>query len=173
MQPAEITTLEALSARRDELGRIVATSGGYDPIHPGHASCLMASKAHGDTLVAIVNGDAFLREKKGRPFQDVRTRCRIVASVRGVDFVVPFELEDDSTVRVALRTLRPHVFTKGGDRTDVSTIPEWPVCEELGIEIVTGVGLDKEWSSSDFLRAWGEFWLSRHGGGSAGGPASP
>lgn len=164
---AEIVDFAEIDRRRASLGRIVCTSGGYDPIHPGHATCLIESKKHGDTLVAIVNGDAFLRAKKGKPFQDLETRCHIVACVRAVDFVVPFEIEGDPTVREALRRLRPHVFTKGGDRTDPSNIPEWPVCQELSIEVVTGVGLAKEWSSSDFLREWGEFWVSRHGGGSA------
>lgn len=48
------------------------------------------------------------------------------------------------------------VFTKGGDRVDAPTIPEWDVCQELGIEVVTGVGADKRWSSSWFLDAWSQ-----------------
>jgi hypothetical protein len=67
---------------------------------------------------------------------------------------VPFEIEADATVREALRRLRPAVFTKGGDRVDARSIPEWDVCDELGIEVVSGVGADKEWSSSWFLDAW-------------------
>jgi len=61
------------------------------------------------------------------------------------------------TVRDALRTLRPHVFAKGGDRVDASTIPEWTVCKELGIEVATGLGLAKQWSSSDFLAKWNDY----------------
>ena len=159
---AEILSLEAFAARREGMeGRIIATSGGYDPIHPGHISCLMDSKLHGDVLVVIVNGEGFLREKKGKAFQSVDTRCRVVSALRNVDFVIPFEIEGDSTVIEAIRAIRPHVFTKGGDRTDFSNIPEWPVCQELGVEIIPQVGLDKEWSSSDFLREWGEFWVSK------------
>ncbi len=146
----------------DKLGRIVCTSGGYDPIHPGHLSCLIESRRFGDTLVAVVNGDAFLTAKKGRAFQDLATRCRIVACVREVDYVVPFEIEGDQTVREALRRLRPHVFTKGGDRVDAASIPEWDVCRELGIEVESGIGFDKQWSSSDFLADWGRFWLEHH-----------
>lgn len=140
-------------------GRIVATSGGFDPIHPGHISSLQESGKYGDIVVAIVNGDAFLAAKKGKPFQDLDTRCRIVSAIRGVDFVVPFEIEGDASVRVALRRLRPNVFTKGGDRIDNRSIPEWDVCDELGIEVVSGVGDDKRWSSSWFLDDW-----SRHAG---------
>ena len=145
----------------EDLGAIVATSGGYDPLHPGHVSCLLESSAHGDTLVVIVNGDGFLRRKKGKPFMDLRARCQVVSCIRGVDYVIPFEIEDDDTVCEALRVIRPRVFTKGGDRTDMSNIPEWSVCRELGIEVISGVGMDKAWSSSDYLASWGRFWAGR------------
>lgn len=152
---APIVSFEDFDASRPE-GRIVATSGGFDPIHPGHISSLQASAEFGDVVVAVVNGDAFLRAKKGRSFQDLQTRCLIVSAIRGVDYVVPFEIEGDLTVREALRRLRPAVFTKGGDRVDPPSIPEWDVCKDLGIDVVSGVGADKQWSSSWFLEAWSQ-----------------
>ena len=161
---AEVVTFEEFDKVRDTLGKIVCTSGGFDPLHPGHATCIVESAKYGDTLVVVVNGDGFLREKKGKPFQDLQTRAQIVACLRGVDYVIPFEIENDQTVCEALRRIRPHFFTKGGDRTDYTNIPEWPVCQELGITLIPRVGLDKAWSSSDFLKEWGEFWLERHGG---------
>ena len=160
---AEIVSFEEFAHIRTEqdLGRIVCTSGGYDPIHPGHATCIVESKQYGDTLVVVVNGDAFLRNKKGKAFQDLQTRCTIVSCIREVDYIIPFEIDNDQTICEALRKLRPHFFTKGGDRTDFSNIPEWSVCQEFGIEIIPKVGLNKEWSSSDFLREWGEFWRKK------------
>lgn len=152
--PAPIISFSEFDALRDQCGTIVCTSGGYDPIHPGHLSCLAASKQFGDTVVAIVNGDHFLTNKKGKPFQDLETRCRIVSYMRGVDYVIPFEIENDQTVREALKQLRPHVFTKGGDRCSPETIPEWDTCQQLGIRIETGIGEPKLWSSSDFLAKW-------------------
>ena len=137
-------------------GTIVCTSGGFDPIHPGHISCFIDSKDLGDKLVVVVNGDSFLKAKKGRPFQDLDTRCRIVSAIRGVDYVVPFEIENDQSVCVALEQIQPHIFAKGGDRKDPSSIPEWEVCQRLGIQVVFGVGEDKQWSSSDFLSKWTE-----------------
>jgi cytidyltransferase-like protein len=151
---APILALEEASEARAGWGRTVLTSGGYDPIHPGHISCILESRAYGDVTVVVVNGDAFLRAKKGRPFQDLSTRCLIVSALREVDYVVPFEIEGDTTVRQALEAIKPDVFTKGGDRVDATSIPEWETCERLGIEVVTGVGLDKQWSSSDFLADW-------------------
>lgn len=159
---AEILSFEEFDKIRNDKGRIVCTSGGFDPLHPGHATCIIESKKHGDTLVVVVNGDWFLRNKKGRAFMDLQTRCRIVSCIRQVDFVIPFEIEDDSTVCEALRRLRPNVFTKGGDRTDYTNIPEWQVCQEMNIELVPQVGLDKQWSSSDFLKEWGEWWMAHH-----------
>ncbi len=153
---AKIVTIEELDALRPHLGTIVATSGGFDPIHPGHISCIMDSKQYGDTLVVIVNGDAFLTAKKGKPFQDLATRMLIVSALREVDYVVPFEIEGDQTVIKALDQLRPDVFTKGGDRVDETSIPEWETCKKHGIQVISGVGLDKLWSSSDFLKDWEE-----------------
>lgn len=72
-------------------GRIVATSGGFDPIHPGHINSLQESRRYGDIVVAVVNGDLFLTAKKGKPFQNLEARCLIVSAIAGVDFVVPFE----------------------------------------------------------------------------------
>jgi len=151
---AKIVSFDEFAKLRSKLGKIVATSGGFDPIHPGHISCIIESKKNGDTLVVIVNGDSFLTAKKGRPFQSLEDRCLIVSGIVGVDYVIPFEIKGDQTVIKALETIKPHVFTKGGDRVDESTIPEWDVCQKHHIKIITGVGEDKKWSSSWFLNAW-------------------
>jgi D-beta-D-heptose 7-phosphate kinase/D-beta-D-heptose 1-phosphate adenosyltransferase len=158
---ARIVSFDEFNQLHDKLGRIVCTSGGFDPLHPGHASCIIDSKQYGDTLVVVVNGDSFLQRKKGKAFMDLKTRCYIVSCLREVDYVIPFEIEGDQTVTQALRRIRPHVFTKGGDRVDFRNIPEWQVCQELGIELVSQVGEPKLWSSSDFLKDWGEFYVER------------
>ncbi len=157
MKPAQIISFDEFNLIRDTLGTIVCTSGPFDPIHPGHMSCIHDSKQYGDTLVVIVNGDDFLVRKKGKAFMDLKTRCMIVSYIRGVDYVIPFEIENDHSVCVALEKLKPHIFTKGGDRKDQYTIPEWDVCQANGIKVIFQVGLNKDWSSSDFLREWGEF----------------
>lgn len=159
---AKIVTFDEFDQLRDNLGRIVCTSGGYDPLHPGHATCIVDSKSYGDTLVVVVNGDNFLHTKKGKPFMDLQTRCMIISCLRGVDYVIPFEIKNDQTVIEALRRIRPHIFTKGGDRKDYTNIPEWAVCQELGIQLIPQVGLPKSWNSSNFLAEWGEFWRATH-----------
>ena len=167
---APILTLEEFASLRDEAGEtmgvVVATSGGFDPIHPGHVTCIVESKAYGDTLVVIVNGDDFLVNKKGKAFQDIDTRAAIVSAIRGVDYVVKFEVLGDPTVAPALRAVRPNIFTKGGDRVAGQSLPEAEesACREHDITIIDGVGRDKQWSSSDFLAEWGAFWAARRAG---------
>jgi cytidyltransferase-like protein len=162
MGPAKIISFEEFDKIKNTLGKIVCTSGGFDPIHPGHITCIHESKSYGDIVVVIVNGDNFLKNKKGKPFMDLKTRCHIVSYIKGVDYVIPFEIEGDSTVTKALEKIKPHIFTKGGDRIDEKSIPEWGVCKEYGIEVISGVGHRKDWSSSDFLSEWGEFWKSKN-----------
>jgi|SRR5689334_10038308 len=161
LEPAQIVDFATIDRLRPSLGKIVVASGGFDPIHPGHASNLLDAKRLGDTLVVVVNGDTFLKNKKGKAFQDLKTRCQIVSFVRAVDYVVPFEIENDQTVIEALRQLRPHIFAKGGDRAAPHLVPESTICNELGIEIAYGIGAPKVWSSSDFLAEWGEWWVTR------------
>lgn len=151
---AKIVSPEQFAKLRPKLGKIVVTSGGFDPIHPGHISCIVQSKKYGDTLAVIVNGDEFLAAKKGRPFQNLETRCLIVSGIKNVDYVIPDEIEEDMTVNEALKIIKPHVFTKGGDRIDASTIPEWQTCQANGTKVISGVGEDKRWSSSWFLKDW-------------------
>ena len=154
---APIYTLEEFAEVRDSVeGSLIVTSGGFDPIHPGHISCLVDSKNYGDKLVVVVNGDAFLTHKKGAAFQNLKMRSEIVSAIVGVDYVVTFEIENDDTVNEALRVIQPDIFTKGGDRVDASTIPEWDTCVQNGIEVVTGVGDSKVNSSSCILEDWYE-----------------
>jgi D-beta-D-heptose 7-phosphate kinase/D-beta-D-heptose 1-phosphate adenosyltransferase len=153
---AKIVSLDEFAKLRPKLGKIVATSGGYDPIHPGHISLIIESQKYGDTVVVIVNGDNFLTAKKGRPFQNLETRSLIVSGIAGVDYVVPFEIKNDMSANKALEIIKPHVYTKGGDTVDPSTIREWEVCQANGTEVVFGVGDDKQWSSSWFLKDWDE-----------------
>jgi len=153
-QPAPIVDFDYIDQHRSEFGTIVCTSGGYDPVHPGHLSVIAESKKFGDTVIVLVNGDGFLTRKKGKPFQDLHTRCQIMSYVLGADFIVPFEIDNDQTVREALRRIRPHVFTKGGDRCSPETLPEWDICNEFNIRVEFEVVAPKNWSSSEFLAKW-------------------
>jgi len=139
------------------------TSGGYAPIHPGHISQLAASSKEASFLIVVVNGDDFLINKHGKAFQPLKVRSQIVSMLRVVDFVVPFNPSrvDDTTVCEAISIIKPHVFTKGGDR-DASNTPEYELCKSLGVDFVQGMGDDKLWSSSGFLGSWEDYKIRRY-----------
>ena len=79
-------------------------------------------------------------------------RMEIINAIEGVDFVVPWETDEDQTVCGAIKELKPRYFTKGGDRFDASTIPEWEICQQIGCEILTGIGGNKIQSSSSLVK---------------------
>jgi cytidyltransferase-like protein len=140
---------------RCDLGTIVATSGCFDPIHFGHGRSLLAARELGDTLVVIVNGDEYLANKKNVPFLDLQTRCQNLCYMKGVDFVIPYEVSGDTTVIGALEVIRPHVFAKGGDRSSPDSVPEVAILKTFGARMEFGVGGSaKDVSSSDILRSY-------------------
>lgn len=170
----KIISLEEFARIRAQLGRIVCAAGSFDPLNPGHTSYIIESKRYGDCLVVIVNGDDFLRKRNGKAFMDLQTRCQVVSSVRNVDYVIPFEIEDDPTVSEALRCIKPHIFTRGGDLPNFTDLPEWQACQELGIQVICQVGRPKLWNSSKLLKEWNEYfaekeevpaWMPKHTSG--------
>jgi cytidyltransferase-like protein len=139
------------------------TSGGFDPLHVGHLrslqetvylannKCRYPSKRTG-LVTVLVNCDNFLKAKKGYVFMSLEDRMEIIASIRGIDAVIPwFYMDGDFTVVKAIDQLRPKFFTKGGDRTDKTNIPEWEICQQRDCTIITGVGGKKIRSSSKLV----------------------
>ncbi len=155
-----IIPLEDFPKLRDEKlkgKKIVCTSGFYDPIHPGHVSCLMESKKFGDILVVIVDGDQRAVTKKGKPFMAELDRARIVDGIKGVDYVVIYNSTTRNDCVEAVDIIKPDVFTKGGDRTARENIPEYDTIEKNGGMIEFNVGDPKYWSSSNYLQEWVDF----------------
>ena len=118
--------------------KIVVTSGYFDPLHVGHIRLLEDAKKLGDWLVVIVNNDKQASVKKGKPFMPAEERAKVIQALKVVDEVI-VSLDDDQTVRLTLRHIKPHVFAKGGDSVP-ENVPELEICRELGIEAVFGVG---------------------------------
>ena len=137
--------------------KVVAVSGGFDPIHIGHVRMIQEAKALGDELVVIINNDHWLRSKKGSIFMPQEEREEIIKAFAHVDRVVFTEHDpdcEDMSVCDALRTIKPHIFANGGDRKpDGDPVPEVALCEELGIEIIYNVGQGGKVQSSSWLTA--------------------
>ena len=147
----------------DHLQPIMMTSGGFDPLHVGHLRCIQGTvklannpkkfpAAYKPIVTILVNCDDFLKAKKGYNFMSLQDRMEIIDGIKGVDCVIPwFYKNDDFTVVKAIHKIRPRWFTKGGDRTGATNIPEWEICRQKGCEIITGVGGEKIRSSSELV----------------------
>jgi cytidyltransferase-like protein len=128
--------------------RVVAVSGYFDPIHVGHIELIRKAKELGDKLLVIVNNTEQAHLKKGFEFMPLKERMEIVKSLKFVDEVVASVDEDKSQCK-SLAKFRPDVFANGGDRHQ-GEVPETKICNELGIEMVDGLG-EKIQSSSDLV----------------------
>ncbi|QRP49719.1 PfkB family carbohydrate kinase [Amycolatopsis sp. FDAARGOS 1241] len=119
---------------RGDGGRLVATGGCFDLLHPGHVSLLRQARALGDALVVCLNSDTSVRGLKGpgRPLVRDRDRARLLNALSFVDAVVVF---DELSPAAVLERLRPHVWVKGGDYTHAQ-LPEREVVERHGGEVV-------------------------------------
>ncbi|MDX6322387.1 MAG: D-beta-D-heptose 7-phosphate kinase / D-beta-D-heptose 1-phosphate adenosyltransferase [Propionibacteriaceae bacterium] len=126
--PAEVLAL-AEQVRRSG-GRVVATGGCFDLLHPGHVSLLQRARELGDVLIVCLNSDASVRRAKGpyRPVVSQQDRARVLTALAAVDAVIIFD--EDSPAEVLAR-LRPDVWVKGTDYAGAE-LPEEPVVRRHG-----------------------------------------
>lgn len=127
MHCGRIVTTEELARLRDEADRagrrLVFTNGCFDLLHAGHVRYLQQARELGDALAVGLNSDRSVRELKGegRPINRQDDRAEVLAALGCVDYVVIF---DGKRATDVLRTVRPHVYAKGGDYTPDSLDPE-------------------------------------------------
>ncbi len=125
--------------------KVIIVSGYFNPIHKGHIEYFQNAKKNGDKLFVIVNND-FQRALKGsKEFQDEKERVFIVSSLSMVDNCI-LSIDKDRTVVESIRMIFNQfgseyqlAFANGGDQNN-DTIPERPICKELGIELIDGLG---------------------------------
>ena len=136
-------------------------SGGFDPLHPGHIAYIEAAARLGFVLVVLSTDDQLRKkdELMGFPkhrepiLYEVRKEV-ILWGLKGRGVVVP-NVDKDITCQESLRLYEPDIFAKGGDTWTAENLPERAICQELGIEIVFGVGgHDKPFSSSKLGRPY-------------------
>jgi len=114
-------------------GRVVATGGCFDLLHPGHVSLLRYARGLGDALVVCLNSDNSVRRSKGdgRPVVSAPDRAQLLLELESVDAVAIF---DESTPTAVLDRLRPSVWVKGSDYTE-DELPEAATVRRHGGEI--------------------------------------
>jgi D-beta-D-heptose 7-phosphate kinase/D-beta-D-heptose 1-phosphate adenosyltransferase len=132
---------------------VVAVSGGFDPVHIGHVRMFNEARALGDELVVILNNDNWLNLKKGYSFMDEVERKEILEALHAVDRVILTFHEPgttDMSVCRELESLKPDIFANGGDRKE-GNIPEYTLCDKLGITMHFDVGHGGKVQSSSWL----------------------
>ncbi len=125
--------------------KAIIVSGYFNPIHKGHIEYFQNAKSHGDELFVIVNSD-FQRALKGsKEFQDELERVVIIENLKLVNKCF-LSIDRDRTVIESIKKIYNEfgsdyqlAFANGGDQNN-DTIPERAICEQLGVELIDGLG---------------------------------
>jgi D-beta-D-heptose 7-phosphate kinase/D-beta-D-heptose 1-phosphate adenosyltransferase len=135
----------------------VIVSGYFNPIHKGHLEYFNNAKALADELFVIVNNDHQRALKGSKEFQKEDERMIIVSNIMAVNHAI-LSVDKDRTVCATLEYIAEEyghshdlAFANGGDQSN-DTIPERPICENIGIALIDGLG-DKIQSSSWLLKS--------------------
>jgi D-beta-D-heptose 7-phosphate kinase/D-beta-D-heptose 1-phosphate adenosyltransferase len=100
---------------------LVFTNGCFDLFHAGHAVYLDEARALGDRLIVGINSDASVRRLKGN------TRPIVPLTGRGLVLNAPIPI---------IQALKPDIHVKGGDYSDPTALPEYPIVSAYGGRVV-------------------------------------
>ena len=135
--------------------KAIIVSGYFNPIHKGHLEYFNNAKALCDELFVIVNNDHQRELKGSKEFQKEDERMIIVSNIKAVDKAI-LSIDQDRTVCETIRMIANKYgeqynlgFANGGDQNN-DTIPERPICEEMNVALIDGLG-DNIQSSSWLL----------------------
>ena len=129
-------------------------SGGFDPVHKGHIRMFREAANLSINVIVGLNSDKWLTRKKGKPFMNWDERAEILESCKFINQVLPFDDSDETANDIIKQVCSLYrdfdvniYFANGGDRTS-DNVPEMKVCDELGVEMIWGLGGGKIQSSS-------------------------
>ena len=136
--------------------KAIIVSGYFNPIHKGHLEYFNNAKALADELFVIVNNDHQRALKGSKEFQKEDERMIIVSNIKAVDKAI-LSIDKDRTVCQTIKSIAESynnsyelAFANGGDQNN-NTIPERPICEQMNVTLIDGLG-DKIQSSSWLLK---------------------
>lgn len=134
--------------------KVSLVTGGFDPIHSGHLHYFDCAKDFSDYLVVGLNGDPWLKRKKGQYFQSWTERADIVRHLDMVDAVVSWDDADDSAcgaIDKCLEISETVVFCNGGDRGATNTPELQKFKDNSRVIFEWGVGGNNKMNSSSWI----------------------
>lgn len=150
---------------------IIVFTGGFDPIHSGHISCIKEARKLGRVIIGL-NSDDWLTRKKGKPFMTFNERKDVLQQFKDVLCVIGFNDSDNSACNAIQKAKEMFpkskiVFVNGGDRTSTN-IPEMVQFKDNPlVEFHFGIGGEykknssswilSEWKHPSETRHWGKF----------------
>ena len=134
--------------------KVSLVTGGFDPIHSGHISYFKRAKDLSNYLIVGLNGDPWLKRKKGQYFQSWTERADIIRHLNMVDAVISWEDADDSAcgaIKKCLDIAQTVVFCNGGDREKTNTPEVDKYGENPRVQFKFGIGGSDKMNSSSWI----------------------
>ena len=131
---------------------VIIVSGGFDPVHKGHMRMFREAANLGANVIVGLNSDDWLTRKKGKPFMKWEERAEILESCKWINQVLPMDDSDDTACDIIKQVSDKYegyniYFANGGDRGK-GNVPEMPICKDLKVVMLWGIGGGKIQSSS-------------------------
>ena len=134
--------------------KVSLVTGGFDPIHSGHIVYFKRAKDLSNYLIVGLNGDPWLKRKKGQYFQCWTERADIIRHLDMVDAVISWDDSDDSACGAIAKCLDISdkvIFCNGGDRIKTNV----PEIEGYGdaprVEFQFAIGGENKMNSSSWI----------------------
>ena len=134
--------------------KVSLVTGGFDPIHSGHLRYFTQAKDLSDYLVVGLNGDPWLKRKKGQYFQCWTERADILRHLDMVDAVISWDDEDNSACGAIAKCLEISdkvIFCNGGDRIKTNTPEITGYGDDPRVEFKFAIGGDDKMNSSSWI----------------------
>ena len=129
--------IKILDTLRKSNKKIAFTNGCFDILHMGHVKYLEKARKLSDILVVGINSDDSVSRLKGksRPINTLEDRSCVIASLKSVDYVIPFE---EDTPAELITAIVPDILIKGGDYKNKPVVGKEIAKELVLIDFVEG-----------------------------------
>ena len=134
--------------------KVSLVTGGFDPIHSGHLRYFERAKDFSDYLILGLNGDPWLKRKKGQYFQCWTERADIIRHLDMVDAVISWDDADDSALGAIAKCLEISekvIFCNGGDRNKTNIPEAMGYGDDPRVEFRYGIGGEDKLNSSSWI----------------------